>query len=346
MASTEYKDQTQFALAEANLQHESNHTVVHQQETHKAEEEFQFNQLFDELSNHYGFAFGPVHLDMPMIFYDKEQGFNFYSSPIAMENVGVYTMQHHKPVKTSNGESPTLDLSITSLLCFQWVAMIVLIIIFARVGGKYKKNPKKAPTGLQNMIEMLFVFVRDDMVLPNVGSKQLSNRLLPYFIALFFFILIINLMGLIPGAHTATGSVGTCAGLALTALVVINVTAIKEIGIGAYLKHLLGGAPLWMAPIMVPIEILSMFIKPFALTIRLFANMTAGHVVLLSLVGLIFYFKTLAISVISTPFSIFIYSLETLVAFLQAYIFTVLTAIFVGLALGDHAHDHEAHEAH
>ena len=336
MASTEYKDQTQFALAEANLQHESNHTVVHQQETHKAEEEFQFNQLFDELSNHYGFAFGPVHLDMPMIFYDKEQGFNFYSSPIAMENAGVYTMQHHKPVKTSNGESPTLDLSITSLLCFQWVAMIVLIIIFARVGGKYKKNPKKAPIGLQNMIEMLFVFVRDDMVLPNVGSKQLSNRLLPYFIALFFFILIVNLMGLIPGAHTATGSVGTCAGLALTALVVINVTAIKEIGIGAYLKHLLGGAPLWMAPIMVPIEILSMFIKPFALTIRLFANMTAGHVVIIIFIYLVMMFQSYWVGIGSVAGSLMIYLLELLVAFIQAYIFAVLSAMFIGTSM--HAH--------
>lgn len=372
MTNNEHKDQMQFALAEASIQHEGGNTEghktdvqvsdsapsdVHQTDANTAsshgdaEGGFQFNQLFDQLANHYGFAWGPLHFDLPMIFYDSDEGFSFYSSPTAMEEAGLYTMHHpdhhHHPVKADSGVAPTLDFSITSLLCFQWIAMFVLIIVFAKVGGKYKKNADKAPSGFQNMIESMFIYVRDQMIYPNVGSKRLSNQLMPYFVSLFFFILVINLIGLLPGAHTATGAVGTCAGLAITALFVINISAIKEVGIGAYLKHLLGGAPWWMAPIMIPIEILSMFIKPFALTIRLFANMTAGHVVLLSLVGLIFYFETLVISVISTPFSIFVYFLETLVAFLQAYIFTTLTAIFVGLALGDHAHEHEgAHEAH
>jgi F-type H+-transporting ATPase subunit a len=162
-----------------------------------------------------------------------------------------------------------------------------------------------------------------------------------------------NLLGLVPGGHTATGALGVTGALALTALIIINATAIREIGIGNWFKHLLGGAPIWLAPIMIPIEIISMFTKPFALTIRLFANMTAGHVVLLSLVGLIFYFAKLnigtavvlgGIAPISIAFSVFMICLELLVAFLQAYIFTILTAVFTGLAIGEHSHHSQEHE--
>ncbi len=359
MANKEIIDQEQFALAEVSISTDEhgNQTDNHAGETAAAEtregeahgeaDGFQFSQLFDHLANHYGIVWGPVHIDMPMIFYDSKEGFNFYSSPQAMEEAGVYTMHHHQAVKADTHEPPTIDMSVTSLVVYQWLAMLLLFFAFARIGGKYKKQEKKAPSGFQNMLESIFIYVRDEMVLPNVGTKKLAHSLLPYFVSLFFFILVVNLLGLIPGAHTATGAIGTCTGLAITAFIVINITSIKEIGLINYLKHLLGGAPWWMAPIMIPIEILSMFIKPFALTIRLFANMTAGHVVLLSLVGLIFYFETAAISVISTPFSIFVLFLETFVGFLQAYIFTVLTAIFVGLALGGHAEDHElAHGAH
>ena len=150
-----------------------------------------------------------------------------------------------------------------------------------------------------------------------------------------------NLIGLIPGGHTATGSLAVTAALAICAFFVINVTQIKDVGVKAYLKHLLGGAPIALAPIMIPIEILSMFTKPFALTVRLFANMTAGHVVLLSLVGLIFYFKSFIVSPVSVGFSIFMYFIEILVAFLQAYIFVILTAVFTGRGM---SHEHAGHE--
>jgi len=129
---------------------------------------------------------------------------------------------------------------------------------------------------------------------------------------------------------------------------VVNYVAIKDAGIGSWFHHLLGGAPIFLAPIMVPIEIVSLFTKPFALMIRLFANMTAGHIVLLSLVGLIFFFKSWMVTPVSISFSVFIYLLELLVAFLQAYIFAMLTSVFIGLALGDHAQheDHHHAEAH
>ncbi|HRI30640.1 MAG TPA: F0F1 ATP synthase subunit A, partial [Candidatus Kapabacteria bacterium] len=204
-------------------------------------------------------------------------------------------------------------------------------------------------SGIQNLLEVLIVFIRDEVVAPNLPARP-AKRLLPYFLSLFFFILILNIFGLMPGGHAATSALGTTIALALTAFLVVNYTAIKESGIGAWFHHLLGGAPAFLAPIMVPIEIMGIFTKPFALAIRLFANMTAGHVALLALVGIIFYFKQLfgasvgySVTVPSVLFSVFVLCLELLVAFLQAYVFTMLTAVFTGLAVGDHSHDEEHH---
>jgi F-type H+-transporting ATPase subunit a len=262
-----------------------------------------------------------------------------------MEHGGLYTMSHHKPVRVSDHQRPAWDLSITNFVVFQWLGMLILLLAFISVKNKYRKNPTRAPRGLQNAVEVFVVYIRDNVVRPNVGSDRVTRKLLPYFLSLFFFILVLNVLGLIPGGHSATGAIGVTAGLAITAFFVINITAIREAGVGAWFHHLLGGAPWWLAPIMVPIEVIGLFAKPFALAVRLFANMTAGHIVLVALIGLIFFFQTPFVAAVSTPFSIFIYALETLVVFLQAYIFTMLTAVFVGLGIGDHAHD-DHHEEH
>ncbi|MFC2131798.1 F0F1 ATP synthase subunit A [Bacteroidota bacterium] len=342
--------------------------------------------LGNNLGDHREFSWLGIHIcELPVIIYDSEEGLHLYSSSSEMIKDSIFTMtihgaehgykfaeesdlnpghaMHWKPpiVKTStiqpakdsgelDAQAVTLDLSVTSLMLFQWTAMLIILVVFGIVGRKFKKNPTKAPHGIQNAIEAMVVFVRDDIVRPNCGSEKAAKGLLPYFIGLFFFIFVMNILGLVPGGHTATGALAVTGALAIVAYFVINITAIREAGIGSWLKHLLGGAPIWLSPIMIPIEIISMFVKPFALTIRLFANMTAGHVVLLSLVGLIFFFKIsvgmgvgLAIAPISIGFSVFMYMLEFLVALLQAYIFTILTAVFVGLAIGDHAHE-EAHE--
>ncbi len=307
-----------------------------------------FPTLLGTLGEHRELTFFHYHIiDLPVIIYDKEYGFDIYSNIDKMKEGGKYTFSEtHKIVKVSNpNETPTLDLSVTSLVCFQWLAMIILLVAFFRVGRRYKKDPLKPPKGLQNLLETIFIFVRDDIVLPNISDRKAALRLLPYFVTLFVFILLMNLFGLIPGGHTATGALGTTAGLALTALFVINGTAIRQIGFKNWLHHLLGGAPWYLFFIMVPIEIISMFTKPFALTVRLFANMTAGHVILLSLVGLIFYLKTIVMAAVVVPFSIFMYALELLVAFLQAFIFTILTAVFTGLAIGEHG-EHSEHSAH
>ncbi|RPI67224.1 MAG: ATP synthase F0 subunit A, partial [Ignavibacteriae bacterium] len=278
----------------------------------------------------------------------RDNGLHVYANPHAMEEAGVFSMHAGHPVRTSDGGHPALDLSVTNFVAYQWIAMIGVIIMFMAARRRYKSAPLEAPKGIQNVLESVVVYIRDEIVRPNVGTDKRATRMMPFVLSLFFFILFLNLFGLLPGNHAATGALGVTAALALMSCLVVNYVAIKDAGIGSWFHHLLGGAPIFLAPIMVPIEIVSLFTKPFALMIRLFANMTAGHIVLLSLVGLIFFFKSWMVTPVSISFSVFIYLLELLVAFLQAYIFAMLTSVFIGLALGDHAQheDHHHAEAH
>lgn len=329
---------------------EPDHAHAHQEDHVTVEEQSVFMKLLNGLSDHDAITIGAYKIvDLPKIYIDN--GFHFFTNYDDVAQSGLYTIAEHHGHKTvinnATGQKPQIDLSITNFVVFQWIAIVFLVIMFNRVFSKYKKNPGKAPSGFQNAIEVMILYVRDEMIRPNISVRKAADYLLPYFVSLFFFILILNMMGLIPGAHSVTGSIAVTASLSIIAFFVYNITAIKEAGIGAWFYHLLGGAPVWLAPIMIPIEIISMLVKPFALTIRLFANMTAGHVVILSLLGVLFFFKTIILSVAITPFSVFMYFLELLVAFIQAYIFTLLTAIFVGLAIGDHAeHGEEHNHAH
>lgn len=303
-------------------------------------------EVLDGLGDHQEFSFGPIHADvLPVLLYDQGQ-LHYYGSRGSMEQSGEYTMTHHHIVRASdNITPPDLDLSVTNLVAFQWFAMIILAIVFFTASRKAKKSGNKAPRGIHNVLESIIVFIKKDIVEPNVTGKS-ADLLLPYFLILFLFILVMNLTGLIPGGHTATGNVAVTAALSIIAFVVINITALRESGVKAWFHHLLGGAPWWLFPLMIPIEIASLFIKPFSLTIRLFANMVAGHTVIFSLIGMLFLFQTIFLSPVVVGFATFINLLEILVAFLQAYIFTVLTAIFVGLAVGEHSHEHELEHAH
>jgi F-type H+-transporting ATPase subunit a len=309
-----------------------------------------FLKLLGKLSDHDAFYFGAYKVtDLPKIYIDD--GFDFYLNTEQAVASGKYRVEEHHGhstiVKTSTGHKPAIDLSITNFVLFEWFAIFICAFIFKIVFNKYKKNPDKAPKGLQNAIEATILYIRDEIVRPNIPSRKVADSLLPYFMALFFFILTMNLMGLFPGAHTPTGAIAVTATLAITAFFVINITAMRVSGVGAWFHHLLGGAPWWLAFIMIPIEIIGLLVKPFALTIRLFANMTAGHVILLSLLGVLFFFNSVYLSPAITAFSLFIYALELLVAFIQAYLFTILTSIFVGLALGSHGdHEHAAETAH
>ncbi len=229
-----------------------------------------------------------------------------------------------------------IRLAVTKHVVFMWLAGVVLLI--GIVGAARKARADKVPHGFLNLIEVFVVFIRDDVTIPSMGERY-GRKLLPYFLSIFFFILTCNLFGLLPYGASATGNISVTAGMAILRFLLIQSVAIREQGFGGWLKHLTGGVHPLLWPIMIPVEILGLFTKPFALCVRLFANMTAGHIIILSLLGLIFIFKNPAIAAISVPFSLFIYLLEILVAFLQAYVFTMLTAVFTGIGV------HSAHHA-
>jgi F-type H+-transporting ATPase subunit a len=182
------------------------------------------------------------------------------------------------------------------------------------------------------------LFVRDDIAISNLGEHR-YEKFMPYLLTVFFFILINNLMGLIPfpppfGANV-TGNIAVTLTLALFTFFITQINGSKT-----YWKHIYAtpGVPVWLLPIMFPVELIGMFTKPFALMVRLFANITAGHIIVLSLVSLIFIFKSLAVAPVSILFVIFMDCLELLVAFLQAYVFTLLSALFIGLAVKEEHH--------
>jgi F-type H+-transporting ATPase subunit a len=235
------------------------------------------------------------------------------------------------------------DISITKHVVMLWVVSAILLIVFSIVGSKYKKmTPRQAPKGLVNAMEALVEFIRTDVAKANIGAGY--EKYLTYLLTVFFFILLCNLLGLVPYGATATGNINVTLTLATFTFFITQVAALKAHGLKGYLAHLTGGThpALWI--IMIPIEFIGLFTKPVALTIRLFANMTAGHIVILSLIFISFILKSYAVAVaMSVPFSIFIYLLELFVAFLQAFIFTMLSSLFIGLASAHEGHDeHEA----
>lgn len=232
-------------------------------------------------------------------------------------------------------DSP-LDISITKNVAQMILSAIALLLIFTSIAKAYKTTGvTSAPTGKQSFFEPLIVFVRDDLGKGNIGPAY--EKYVPYLLTVFFLILINNVLGLIPVGANLTGNIAFTLVLSVVTLIVTNVNAK-----GAYWGHIfMPPAPKWLWPILIPIEVVGILTKPFALMIRLFANMTAGHIIVISLVGLIFFFESLAISPVSVAFALFIDVLECLVAFLQAYIFTMLTALFIGGAIADHSHDDE-----
>lgn len=222
-----------------------------------------------------------------------------------------------------------LDFSITKHVVMMWLAAAVLVLLFAVAFRRRSLVPK----GLANFLEMLVVFVRDEICVKNMGEHH-GRRLAPYILTVFFFILTCNLLGMVPFASAATGNVNVTAGLAILAFLAIQVQGIREHGFFRHWKNLVPhGLPIFVLPIMIVVEVLSMFVRPFALTMRLFANMTAGHVAILAFMGFIFIFKSLFVAPVAVGLAMSIMMLEIFVAFLQAYIFSMLTSLFIGLSL-------------
>lgn len=223
-----------------------------------------------------------------------------------------------------------MDISITKHVVFMWLAVVILVVTFLFVAKSYKKS--LIPRGVTNLTEVLIVFVRDEIARPTIGKG--NERFLPYLLTVFFFILTCNFLGLIPYGSTATSNIAVTATLAIISFVVIQIGGMMKNGVFGYFIGLVPhGIPMWLLPIMIPVEILGLFTKPFALAIRLFANMTAGHIVILALLGLIFILHTYFVVPVSVSFALFIFLLEILVALIQAYIFTMLSSLFIGMAV-------------
>ena len=258
-----------------------------------------------------------------------------------------YAMFHEKIYKLENGELQfedghphnvkPFDMSITkNVLSLFFGATLILLIMFS-VASFYKKNGAVAPKGLAKFMEPLIVMVRDDVAKSNI-DKHKYHKYVPYLLTIFFFIFFNNLLGLIPiipGGANVTGNIAVTLFLAVCTLLVTVLSGNKN-----YWSHIFAtpGVPIALLPIMVPIELVGILTKPFALMVRLFANITAGHIIILALISIIFINKNAAWGALSVPMALFISVLELLVAFLQAYLFAMLSALFIGAAVEEAHH--------
>lgn len=252
---------------------------------------------------------------------------------------GAFAWNCHVDLKEVFGDRlvfGAIDMTPTKHVVMMWIAsVLLLLVVFVALRRK-----AIVPRGLYNLVEMLVHFVRNEIAVKNIGVRD-ADRFVPYLVTAFFFILFANLFGLVPYAGTATANFNVTVMMALFTFVITQYAAIRSMGLGGFLAHLTGGVPKSLAPlwlIMIPVEFLGLFTKPFALTVRLFANMVAGHFVILAFLGLIF-----AISIWLVPISVglalAIFLLELFVALVQAYIFTMLSALFIGAGLVHHGKD-------
>jgi len=223
-----------------------------------------------------------------------------------------------------------LDISITRHVLFMWLGAVLLFLVMTRVAKAYKTS--MVPRGFINFWELIIVFVRDEIAKPTIG-KGFENYL-PYLLTAFFFILFGNFLGLIPFSATFTSNIAVTATMAIFTFLVIQIGGMINNGAFGYFKGLIPhGVPGFLLPIMIIVELLGLLSKPFALAIRLFANMTAGHIVIYALISLLFVMQSYFWAGLVVPMALFIYGLEILVALLQAYIFTMLSGLFIGMAV-------------
>lgn len=223
-----------------------------------------------------------------------------------------------------------VDMTITLHTVMLFLGSLFLILLF---GVLYQKRSDKAPSGITHLLEVLVLFVRDEIARPNIVEDEV-DRFTPLLCTFFFFILMLNLMGLIPLFATATGNVSITASLALITFVSMVGSGIYKHGVGGFFGHFVPhGVPVALVPLIFPIEFLGIFIKPFALCIRLFANMIAGHIVIFSILGMIILFGATALPALTLALGI--YMLEVLVAFIQAFIFTMFSSMFIGTFLDE-----------
>ncbi|HRD57229.1 MAG TPA: F0F1 ATP synthase subunit A [Ferruginibacter sp.] len=321
---------------------------------HSEEEKFDITKtILEHISDdHSWHLWGHTSIPLPVILY-SDKGIEFFSSSNLMD-------EHHAPqayqgnylyksvegkIKVVNEQgvideaatAKVWDFSITKNVASLLLTVVLLLIIFLSVAKAYKHNGvKTAPKGFQSFMEPIILFVRDEVAKPNIGHNY--ARYMPFLLTIFFLIWINNILGLVPffpGGANVSGNIAFTMTLALITFLIVNVSGNKN-----YWQHIfwMPGMPVGMKIFLAPIELLGVFIKPMSLMIRLFANITAGHILVLTLICLIFVFKSIYASALSVPFTLFIGLIELLVAFLQAYIFTMLSAMYIGMAIEEHHH--------
>ncbi len=296
-----------------------------------------------------------ISLPLPCILYNKTTGklSVFLSSKLHHSEEGYegYKMDHHtsRVVDAVTGTRDTFyDFSITKNVFNMLLGFLILTVIFFVIKVSYVKNVGKAPKGIQSFFEPIIQFLIDEVAKPNLGTQY--EKFLPYLICVFFFILINNLLGLVPfiGGINSSGNISFTLVLAMCSLLLINLNGNKH-----YWQHIFAmpGVPKWVLIILTPIELLGVILKPAVLMLRLFGNITGGHIAVLAIVSLIFIMGKMGTTIggataggaIAIPILLFVNAMELFVAFLQAYVFTLLTAIFIGAAIEDHHHAEEKH---
>jgi F-type H+-transporting ATPase subunit a len=317
--------------------------------------------ILDHIGDEHGWhLWGTTSIPLPVILYNKERGLSVFSSSrfehghsayagyMLKEGaiVAVNEMEsadaHHATENVALTEG-TWDISITKNVMSLFISIALLLIIFLSVAKAYNSRPNQAPKGLQSFMEPIILFVRDDVAKSAIGEKKYM-KFMPYLLTAFFFIFVNNLLGLIPifpGGANLTGNIAVTIVLALFTFILVLVNGNKH-----YWHHILAmpGVPGWVLFILTPVEILGLFLKPFVLMIRLFANITAGHIIALSFFSLIFVFGSTSpaagygVAIGSWAFTVFMAMLELLVAFIQAYVFTFLSAMYIGAAVEEPAH--------
>jgi F-type H+-transporting ATPase subunit a len=320
--------------------------------------EFLFDHISDAHEWHiFTYRNKPVSLYLPVILISTKTGIVVFSSKkfhhgySSYNHKGYrYNLEHEGEHKgkiveyAANGSSSIpFDISITKNIVSLFFSIILITWIFISAAGLYKKNRGKPPKGLQSFVEPIIIFVRDDIARQSIGEKE-YEKFTPYLLTVFFFIWINNMLGIIPippGGADLTGNIAVTGVLAFFTLIVTNISGNKN-----YWKHIFNtpGVPVWLKipPLMPLIELFGVFTKPIVLMIRLFANITAGHLIALGFLSLIFVFgeKSPALGFVFSPLSIvfllFMTFLELLVAFIQAFVFTFLSALYIGMAVEEH----------
>ncbi len=352
-----------FLSGNIAAQHHADDPVIGIEDQHKMEEaDFQAGDLIIEhISDSYEWHiidFGDTHISLPLpvILYDEGSWLVFMSSKFhhGHDAYQGYFISHKdmnagKIVKLDEAGHevrPTLDVSITKNVVAIFLSSLMLIVIFVSVARSYNKRRDHAPKGLQSFLEPIIIFVRDDIAKASIGEKR-YEKYLPFLLTIFFFILLNNIMGIIPffpGGANVTGNIGVTGVLAAFTFIITTFSGNKN-----YWTHIINapGVPWWLkipVPLMPIVELMGVFTKPFVLMVRLFANITAGHIIILGFISLIFIFGEMStglgygVSVISVGFSIFMDFLELLVAFIQAYVFTLLSALYFGMATEEAHH--------